>query len=68
MLVIFGLFIWTNPGDYLPRDYTKLRFKIKDIERIKSTSPWQVTISNPIQIPPDDKVEVIVQTAETMRP
>lgn len=68
MAVAFALFICNNPGDYLPREYTRLRFKIRDIERVKSTSPWQVTISNPIQIPVEDKMETMVMGVETREP
>jgi len=50
MVIALSLFAWNNPGHYLPRQYTRLIFKIKDIERVKSMGNWQATISNPIQI------------------
>lgn len=57
ILTALSLFAWNNPGHYLPREYTKLVFKIKDIERIQSMSNWQATISNPIQIEDEEDLK-----------
>jgi RTA1 like protein len=48
ILLMYCLYCYNHPGAYLPREYTRLRFKIQSIERLKSGGPWQLTISNPI--------------------
>src|SRR5690349_3975549 len=48
IFLMYSLFSANHPGEYLPREYTRLRFKIRNIERLKSGGPWQLTISNPI--------------------
>ncbi|KAF2404391.1 hypothetical protein EJ06DRAFT_518806 [Trichodelitschia bisporula] len=55
LFAVYTIFNIFHPGQFLPRDYTRFRLKLKEIEKMKNDNPWPTTISAPIYRPENDK-------------
>ncbi|KAF2666083.1 hypothetical protein BT63DRAFT_463244 [Microthyrium microscopicum] len=59
ILLVYTLFQFNHPGDYIPREYTRFKFDVKKLELMKREETWRPNISHPVpsspQSDPDPK-------------
>lgn len=66
LFLCYTLFNLNHPGEFLPRDYTRFKLNLKEIEKAKSEVLWPLQISSPIRN--DDKgVEITLTELENGR-
>jgi hypothetical protein len=62
------IYIVYHPGKYLPREYTRLKFDTKKLEKEKRENPALMTISNTTSTREDPKGLFEVTTTEDITP
>jgi len=59
ILVIYTIFNFYHPGEFLPREMIGFKLNTKAIEKAKIEHAWPLTISNPIPRPDEKEIEVV---------
>ncbi|KAF2434667.1 hypothetical protein EJ08DRAFT_426080 [Tothia fuscella] len=67
LFVVYALYNFYFPGEFLPREYTGFRLKLKEIEKAKLETPWPLSISSPIRRSVDKGVEITLTEMENGR-
>jgi hypothetical protein len=61
---VYALYNINFPGEFLPREYTGFRLKLKEIEKAKLEQSWPLTISSPIHTNDDKGIQITLTELE----